>query len=427
MSNILLDKLGKSNKKLLSNFFFLSIGQGISFLFPLLLTPFLIDIIGVQKFALVMLCQSIMSFFYIFTDFGFNITATQYSSIYKSDKKKLTLLFSEVLLTKIFLLLIGFFILIIIVYVTPKFYTIKELMLFSYFLVVGKVLYPTWFFQGIEEMPKMTLLSIISKLILALLFFFAYYVKNNTHYMCINIIYAIGDITVGIVSIIWIRYYYLKLPIIIIPFKVILDHVRNDYAIFFANFANNVYINSNIIILGFFANNSIVGLYAVAEKVIIAFKQISGVVLQATYPYACKLVFESSDKIKIFLKNQIIFFGLIFLIVGLFIIYFRGIITQLILGYYQKEVSDYLLFLSFVPLIVSLNVPAYQALLIHKKKWGYSTIIILGAILSVLLNLIFTPIFLAKGTIISIIITELFVTFGLHFVIYFKYSKYRFI
>jgi O-antigen/teichoic acid export membrane protein len=113
--------------------------------------------------------------------------------------------------------------------------------------------------------------------------------------------------------------------------------------------------------------------------------------------------------------------------VGLFIIYCRGIITQLILGYHQKEVSDYLLFLSFVPLIVSLNVPAYQALLIHKKKWGYSTIIILGAILSVLLNLIFTPIFLAKGTIISIIITELFVTFGLHFVIYFKYSKYRFL
>jgi len=427
MANIFINKLDKSKKKLLSNFFFLSIGQGITFLLPLLLTPFLIDMIGVQKFALVMLCQSIMSFFYIFTDYGFNITATQNSSIYKSDKEKLILLFSEVLLTKMFLLVIGFFILIIIVCATPKFSTLKELMLFSYSLVVAKVLYPTWFFQGIEEMPKMTLLSIISKFILGLLFFFVYYIKNDSLYIYINIIYAIGDITVGIVSIIWIRYYYLKLPIKIIPLKVIIDHIRNDYPIFFANFANNVYINSNIIILGFFANNSIVGLYAVAEKVIIAFKQISGVALQATYPYACKLVFESSEKIKRFLKNQLFVFGLIFLMVGLFIISFSDTITQLILGYYQKEVSNYLRFLSFVPLIVSLNVPAYQALLIHKLKWGYSSVIILGAILSVVLNLVFTPIFLAKGTIISIIITELFVTFGLHFVVYFKYSKYRFI
>ena len=419
------EKLNKSFKKLLFNFFFLSVGQGLTFILPLLLTPFLINLIGVSKYAVVMVCQSVMTYFSIFTDYGFNLSATQQCSVNRNDKNKLSIIVSEVFSTKLFLLLTGFFILSLVAFIIPYFEEYRTILLLSYGLVIAKVIFPTWFFQGVEEMKKMSFFIVFAKLILLFLFFLFY--KMDGVFIYINIIFAAGDIIVGIISLFYIRYFFLKKHIYLISYHNILKILKNDYLLFLTNFTNNIYINSNIIILSIFVSTELVGFFAVAEKIMVAGKNIAAVVLQATYPRACKIAIESSSKFKIFLKSEFYFFIFLFFLVGVFTYSLSTSIVFFLIGHKNDVVSNYVKYLSFVPLIVSLNMPAYKVLIIYNLKYAYSTTVIIGAIINIILNFILIPIYKVEGTIITIIITEVFITLSFHLILHFRFAQYKFL
>jgi PST family polysaccharide transporter len=74
--------------------------------------------------------------------------------------------------------------------------------------------------------------------------------------------------------------------------------------------------------------------------------------------------------------------------------------------------------LSFVPVIVCLNIPAYQVLLAFDRKKSYFRVLASATGVNLAANLLFCSAWGAVGTTISIIITELFVTIGLNWELY---------
>jgi len=71
----------KDKKRLLSNFFSLSVLQIFTYILPLLTLPYLVRVLGVEKFGLVMFAQAFMMLFNLLVEYGFILSATREVSI----------------------------------------------------------------------------------------------------------------------------------------------------------------------------------------------------------------------------------------------------------------------------------------------------------------------------------------------------------
>ena len=84
----------EDKKRLLSNFFSLSILQAFTYILPLLTLPYLVRVLGADKFGLVMFAQAFIMFFNLVVEYGFVLSATRDISIHRDDKAKITEIFS---------------------------------------------------------------------------------------------------------------------------------------------------------------------------------------------------------------------------------------------------------------------------------------------------------------------------------------------
>ena len=152
-------------KILILNFASLSLLKLMGYLFPLITLPYLSRIIGPAGFGEIAFATAIMIYFETITDFGFNYTATRDIARNKNNIKEVSKIFSNVLYSKIILMLISALVLILCIEFIP-FLKEKRLLLWLTFLYIpGHILFPDWFFQAQEKMVYITILNFISKLI----------------------------------------------------------------------------------------------------------------------------------------------------------------------------------------------------------------------------------------------------------------------
>ena len=409
------------NKKLLSNFISLTFLQGVSFILPLLVIPYLIIVLGIDKFGFVSLAQAVISYFIVFTDYGFNLTATRDISINIKNQKKISSIYSSVMSAKLILGVFGFVILAIVIFSVSKLRQEWLLFFYSFSMVIGQLLFPVWFFQGIEKMKYITYLNLTSKLIFTGLVFILIKVPNDFIY--VNVLLGAGSIISSLVSI-WIIRKKFKIRFVFASISRIKFQLKEGWHVLVSSFSINVYINSNIIVLGFFTNPIILGYYSVAEKIMFAVRQLLVVFSQVIYPHICKLAKAGHIELIAFFKKLFIPFSLFIFVCCSMLFIFSHEIVYFLTGADVTLVSTLVKMLSFVPFIVCLNIPAYQSLLAYNFKKSYTLVITIGSLLCIGLNVILSFFFQAIGTVIAIIITEIFITIGLYLVLEIKHSSY---
>jgi len=395
--------MNKEKKIIVKNYLALLFIQGANFILPLIILPYLVRVLGSEKYGLIMIAQSVALFLTIIVDFGFNISATKEVAYLKNDKEKLSQFYWNIVFVKLILIIITFIILLGMTFFINKFKLDPLVYLFSFGLVLGQAIFPTWFFQGIEKMQVITFVTVGAKLFFTLSLFFVVFSPDD--YLYVPIFNGLGFVISGLFGFIFSLQYVKFISPKLLQIK---DIIKNSSSLFFSNLAVSFYTSSNVIILGFFAGDSIAGIYSSMEKLILAIKSIYTPVYQAIFP---NLSTKPNKKVRIFIDKIRIPIGILGAVIST-IIFFESK-TILNFAFNDALITSYSIvfqFLGLISLFSSLNM-LYVTLYfpsINKYKIRMK-ILISGGFFNLIAALVFVQFFTIYGVAFSAITTELFI------------------
>jgi len=378
----------QTHKTLSSNIIALFILKGSDYILPLLILPFLVRTLGLENFGLLAFATATVSFFRAIVSYGFDISGTQLISISIGNEKKTSEIISSILIAKFLLTIITFVILLGMIIFIAKFNTNWYLYLFTFLIIIGDVLFPVWYFQGIEKMKVITYLKLIYKMIFALSIFI--FVNENQDYILVPIFDAIGAIIIGIISL-YIIYYRLNILFIFPSFELIKKQFIDGWYIFISQIAVVFYTSLNTFVLGLLTTNESVGIYSLAYKIYFALRGILTPISSSLFPYLSKEY--QKNKIFYYKKVKIIsFFYSICLIIIAFVAYiFSEDIVYLIVGKVDSFIVDILKILLYA---LPFSIGSLYSILLVIKSEGKRLSKITFTIMLVNLVLVFPSIYL---------------------------------
>lgn len=398
--------LKNSEEKLvLHNFFSLVLLQGANYILPLIILPYLVRVLGAEKFGLVMFAQSFAVFFNVFVDFGFNISGTREISLARENKVKVGAIFSAIMIIKLGLLIVAFSLLFLITNLFTRFSIDAEIYLLSFGVVIGQALFPIWFFQGVEKMKIVTFVNILSKVIFTVLVFFL--INTELDYHKVPIFNSLGFIVSGLLGfLLSFKYFEFTLPSI----KLIKQLLTDSFSLFVSNLASSCYTASNVFILGLFSGNTIAGVYSAMEKLILAVKNIYVPLYQALYPWVSRK--KDLEKEVIISKIMPPVFFVSTLITIVILIFSKSILSLVYDDNLITSYADVFRILSFISIFSGLNM-LYNMLYFPaiKRYRVRMNILIFGGFFNMVMNLIVVQFFNIYGIAVIVTTTELLLVF----------------
>lgn len=404
---------GSPYRRLLENFLSLSTLQVLNYVLPLVTVPYLVRILGPERYGLISFAQAFVSYFTIFVDYGFGLSATREISIHRENKEKVSEIFSSVLVIKCVFGLLSLITFALIVSLVPRFKAEWTVFMFSFIAVFGNVLFPVWFFQGIERMKYITILNVLSRGIFTACIFL--FIKKQADYALVPLISSSGALIAGGISLrIALRGFGVNLYI---PAPEALIHqIREGWYVFVSTVAISLYTVSNTFLLGLFTNNTIVGYYSAAEKIIRAALGLLSPVSQTLYPYVSKLASESREKALNFVRKVFFLVGGGTFVISSLLFFLAPFVVDVLLGHQYKQSIPVLRILAFIPFIVGLsNIFGIQTMLPLGLKKEFSRIIVTAGIINVALALLLIPLWQHTGIATAWLMTETFVTAAMFF------------
>lgn len=271
----------RQHEKLIKNIFSLSVLQLLNMAIPLVTLPYLMSVVGMSCYGSYSIAYSLIQYIILISTYGFSFSSTRSISIKRDDKTEVSQIFCSTILARLILSVVSTLIITGVIFLLYNKHDIWIMVALGLGIVIGDILNPVWLYQGMEEMKYMTIINFICKFLSTLLIFI--YIKEESQYIYIILFNSIGYLASGVLS----SYIAIKrfgLTIKIPGWSNIMHQLKDGLHIFLSTIFMNLYRNSNILILGIFLNEYMVGIYAGAEKITKTAQSIANPISTALYP-----------------------------------------------------------------------------------------------------------------------------------------------
>ncbi len=275
----------KNYKTIIQNTGYLSIVELLRLVMPFIALPYIIATVGTGNYGLAVFSQTIISYFIVFINFGLDVSAVKDVSIHRHNKSELNKIVSSVLLIKSGLFVISFLVLLCGLWVIPFLKIHKTLFLFAFLTCFSELLFPVWYYQGIEKMKYLTLIRVLSVLFYTVSVFL--FVHLPQHYIRVVLLQSLGNVLAGGISL------YLLLSVekikFVIPDSVFLKRTFTDSVSFFFS-RLSVVLNGALAktFSGIFFSMNAVAAFDLAQKIANIALVPAQMMNQAVYPHLAK-------------------------------------------------------------------------------------------------------------------------------------------
>lgn len=299
----------KDGKTLASNFAWLTVLQVAGYVFPLITLPYLARVIGVDGFGKIAFAGAVVVWMQTIADWGFNFTATRDVAKNREDIDKVSDIFSTVLWSRCFLLILSYLVMAILILIVPKFYEARYAILVTSLMLIGHILYPEWFFQAMERMKYITILGVVAKLVFTVAVFV--FIHKPEHYILQPLFVSLGFVVSGVIALYFILGRWgvkLRKP----SFKAIIFTIKGSTDIFINNLMPNLYNSFSIVLLGLYGNSTQNGLYDAGKKLSTVSYQFISIVSRTFFPYLSRNNSKHSVFVKLYLGLALVVSAVLF-------------------------------------------------------------------------------------------------------------------
>lgn len=314
-------------KLIFSNLFFVGLVQIFSLIAPLITYPYLVRVLGSNLYGMVISAQVLVSYATMIIDFGSNSVCAKDISINRYNNIKISEIVSSVLVTRSFLWMMCFFIYLLIIYMIPMYRPHILLFVLSYLMTVNELLFPQFFFQGLERMKIVSLLNVLIKFLFIILVFL--FVKEKNDYLLVPLLYAIGYAFAGILSL-YLIFVKMKIKFFIPSIKIQISYFRECFPLLATNLVRTIKDRFNYVFIGAFVSMSDVVVYDLGIKLI-------GVIAQPTNVLTTVLLPRFAKNRNVDILKKILFFVFLSSII---IVVITNVFLPEIISFFIKDKID---------------------------------------------------------------------------------------
>jgi PST family polysaccharide transporter len=395
--------------KIVKNFSSLFFVQVANVLLPLLSIPYVVRIIGPEKFGLINYSGAIIGYFVMIVNYAFNLTASKSISQNNKDSKIINKVFNEVLGCQLLLWTLCFFVFLICIFFVPVFNQNNKVFIVTFLITIACVLTPDWIYQGMGDLHRQAFFNLISKLILTGLMFVL--IKKPSDYFWQPLALSISQIFVSFTSLNYALLKY-KLKIDLPKWSVLINVLNECKTIFFSSIIISLYTTTNIVVLGSLVSELEVGYFSAAQKLIIL--TLSLVLFPLTtslFPFiggkfseSIEIGINSVKKLVPIVATLMLIICLVLFFIGpWFLVQFYGL-------NFQKSINMFRI-MAFIPFFISIsNIYGIQIMLNLKLDKIILRITLFGALISLILNAYLGKWYGGIGSASSWLISELFIS-----------------
>lgn len=384
------------------NFVNLGLVRLLNMSVPVIIIPVIINRIGLERYGKLALAQGIMMIFLSITDFGFGNTAIRTIGRANDNNEKISYALS-VLQSSMIRIPGAFLLLFLLIQLVPTWKHNSVLILLSFALVIGRISFPGWYFVGIEKNHKVLGLNLISRTVYVVSVLIL--VKEPGDFLIINVLNGISWMIIGIIA--WAMILRKQKIGFVHSWLEIIGFTWNNRLIFAANFAENAYRNGSIIIAGFLFGGHELGLFGIIDKImglsLAPFVSLSSSIL----PKCSELAKNGKNALNEFLRNFLVPVFYIVVLLALFNAIYGGKIVAFFLNDLDENtLKPFMYFVSVYLILVFINVPISVTLFVLDLRRQFLIYSLLGLFAVVIFGLLLGHIFVIKGLLMAILITE---------------------
>lgn len=398
------------------NFVYKSVLTISAYLINFVTFPYVSRVLGVENIGLVNFVDNTVNYFLLFATMGVNVLGVREVAMANGDLVKLNNVFSRILGLNLLFTIATLTIYLLCILFIPRLTQYDELLYVGAIKIIFTAFLVEWFFTGIENFRYITIRAIIVKLLYVVAVFVL--VQTPDDYYIYFVLTVATVVLNAIINILYVRHF------IHLIFREIFSfiYVKQNVVLGIYTIMTSMYLTFNVMFLGLVSNNIEVGYYTTAFKLYSVILGLFTAFTNVMLPRMSSLLADGNKERfqELINKSFSVVCTLCIPLILCSIVLAPDIIYVLSGPGYEGAILPMRIIMPAVLFVGIAQVLAIQILMPMKRDKVLLVASLLGALISLIINIILVNKLQSIGTAIVLVCSEMIVT-----VLYVFYAKWN--